>query len=134
MPLDFVVRGPRGFNGMAFHLDGHVRTFIQAHAHLTSCGFDGPEAAGYLRRLIDEEKVRMVSPIRSTDHVIRKDDHFATWSAHCSCGWSEPILFGADARDWSVDRHIADLRSKGEDVSSVYTVGANGKINAVQTR
>ena len=63
-------------------------------------------------------------------HEIKKTDRLATWSAHCSCGWSEPLLFGDAARDLSVDWHVADLRSNG-DLFNIFTVDAQGQI--VQT-
>lgn len=53
---DFVVRDPRGIQGMTFHLDGYVFTFQEAHKHLLSCGFNSQESAGYMRRLVDEAK------------------------------------------------------------------------------
>ena len=45
---------------------------------------------------------------------IRNEDNFATWRAHCECGWSSHLLFGKEARDLaasslcSASRHMTD--------------------------
>ena len=39
---------------------------------------------------------------------IRNEDNFATWRAHCECGWSSHLLFGKEARDLAASRHMTD--------------------------
>ena len=65
MPLDYIVRDPRGIAGMKFHIDGQVFTFTGALNHLLSCGFDSRESAGYMRCLLDEaEPLRLLIGVR----------------------------------------------------------------------
>jgi hypothetical protein len=61
---------------------------------------------------------------------IRNEDNFATWRAHCGCGWSSHLLFGREARDLAASRHLQAAHPDEEFNISKGSAGLNAHDNS----